>query len=56
MCGRFYHFSSGAAVADLFGLAGVVEVAPSQPVSVVRLPPVGSENLVGRQDRRQKGR
>jgi putative SOS response-associated peptidase YedK len=43
MCGRFYLFSTGAAVADLFNLAGPVEVAPryniapSQPVAVVRL-------------------
>jgi putative SOS response-associated peptidase YedK len=61
MCGRFYLFSTGAAVADLFNLAGPVEVAPryniapSQPVAVVRLgehgrelAPVRTENVVGR--------
>jgi putative SOS response-associated peptidase YedK len=42
MCGRFYLFSTGPVVADLFDLAGSVEVArryniaPSQPVAVVR--------------------
>jgi putative SOS response-associated peptidase YedK len=42
MCGRFYLFSTGAAVADLFDLAGPVEVtpqysiAPSQAVAFVR--------------------
>jgi putative SOS response-associated peptidase YedK len=49
MCGRFYLFSTGAAVADLFDLAGPVEVAPrfniapSQPVAVVRLGEHGRE-------------
>jgi putative SOS response-associated peptidase YedK len=49
MCGRFYLFSTGAAVADLFNLAGPVEVAPryniapSQPVDVVRLGEHGRE-------------
>ena len=49
MCGRFYLFSSGAAVADLFDLAGPVEVspryniAPSQPVAAVRLGENGRE-------------
>ncbi len=43
MCGRFYLFSTGAAVAGLFDLTGSVEIAPryniapSQPVAVVRL-------------------
>jgi hypothetical protein len=35
MCGRFYLFSTGAAVADLFDLAGPVEVAP-RPVHYPR--------------------
>ncbi len=49
MCGRFYLFSTGAAVADLFDLAGPVAVvpryniAPSQPVAVVRLGEHGRE-------------
>jgi putative SOS response-associated peptidase YedK len=49
MCGRFYLFSTGTAVADLFDLAGPVElaprynVAPSQPVAVVRLGERGRE-------------
>ena len=49
MCGRFYLFSTGAAVADLFDLAGPVEIAPryniapSQPVAVVRLGERGRE-------------
>jgi putative SOS response-associated peptidase YedK len=49
MCGRFYLFSTGTAVADLFDLAGPVEVAPryniapSQPVAVVRLGEHGRE-------------
>jgi putative SOS response-associated peptidase YedK len=43
MCGRFYLLSQGAAVADLFGLTCAVDlaprfnIAPSQPVAVVRL-------------------
>jgi putative SOS response-associated peptidase YedK len=42
MCGSFYLFSSGSVVADLFGLACPVKVAPryniapSQPIAVVR--------------------
>jgi putative SOS response-associated peptidase YedK len=49
MCGRFYLFSTGAAIADLFGLAGPVEaaprynIAPSQPVAVVRVGDHGRE-------------
>jgi putative SOS response-associated peptidase YedK len=49
MCGRFYLFSTGAAVADLFDLTGPVEVAPryniapSQPVAVARLGEHGRE-------------
>jgi len=49
MCGRFYLFSTGAAVADLFDLAVPIEVAPryniapSQPVAVVRLGEHGRE-------------
>jgi putative SOS response-associated peptidase YedK len=49
MCGRFYLLSPGAVVADLFDLAGPVEVAPryniapSQPVAVVRLGEQGRE-------------
>jgi putative SOS response-associated peptidase YedK len=49
MCGRFYLLSPGAVVADLFDLAGPVEVAPryniapSQPVAVVRLGERGRE-------------
>ena len=43
MCGRFYLISTGAAVAELFDLAGPPDltarynIAPSQPVAVVRL-------------------
>jgi putative SOS response-associated peptidase YedK len=49
MCGRFYLFSTGVAVADLFDLDGPVEVAPryniapSQAVAVVRLGDHGRE-------------
>jgi putative SOS response-associated peptidase YedK len=49
MCGRFYLFSTGSAVADLFDLAGPVEVAPryniapSQLVAVVRFGEHGRE-------------
>src|ERR1700722_16758762 len=49
MCGRFYLFSTGTAVADMFDLAGPVEVAPryniapSQPVAAVRLGEHGRE-------------
>jgi putative SOS response-associated peptidase YedK len=49
MCGRFHLFSTGAVVADLFDLAGPVEVAPrhniapSQSVGVVRLGEHGRE-------------
>ncbi len=49
MCGRFYLFGDGAAVADLFDLAAPVDlvarynIAPSQPVAVVRLGEHGRE-------------
>jgi putative SOS response-associated peptidase YedK len=49
MCERYYLFSTGVAVADLFDLAGPVEVAPryniapSQPVAIVRLGEHGRE-------------
>ena len=49
MCGRFYLFSTGAAVADLFDLASPIElsprynIAPSQPIAVVRLGEHGRE-------------
>jgi len=49
MCGRFYLFSTGAVVADLFDLAGAPDlaarfnIAPSQPVAVVRLSEHGRE-------------
>jgi putative SOS response-associated peptidase YedK len=49
MCGRFYLFSTGAAVAGLFDLAGPPDlvarynIAPSQPVAVVRLGEHGRE-------------
>ncbi len=49
MCGRFYLFSTGAAVADLFDLAEPLvlaaryNIAPSQPVAVVRLCERGRE-------------
>ena len=49
MCGRFYLFAPGAAIADLFGLAVPPDVtaryniAPSQPIAVVRLGEHGRE-------------
>jgi putative SOS response-associated peptidase YedK len=51
MCGRFYLFCTGAAIAGLFDLASVPDltarynVAPSQPVAVVRLGEHGRELL-----------
>src|SRR5262245_14694900 len=49
MCGRFVLYSSGEAIAEAFGMSSVLElqprynVAPSQPVAVVRATPGGRE-------------
>ena len=49
MCGRFFFLSSGPAIADLFQLAGVPDlaprynVAPTQPVAAVRVADAGRE-------------
>ncbi|HVS35806.1 MAG TPA: SOS response-associated peptidase [Gemmataceae bacterium] len=51
MCGRFFFLSAGPAVADLFQLAGVPElaprfnIAPTQPVLAVGLDKAGQRNV-----------
>ena len=52
MCGRFTLFDSAASIAGTFGVAEVpslaprYNIAPSQPVTAVRIPPGGGEREV----------